>query len=78
MRKIFIIILILLLINVDVHADGIDSLIDEQLNHLDLDELQKFADEIVMDAEGMISEINIKDFVKELYIGSENYLLKAY
>ncbi|WP_372995270.1 hypothetical protein [Lutispora sp.] len=57
MRKIFIIILILLLINVDVHADGIDSLIDEQLNHLDLDELQKFADEIVMDAEGMISEI---------------------
>jgi len=77
MRKIFIIILILLLINVDVHADGIDSLIDEQLNHLDLDELQKFADEIVMDAEGMISEINIKDFVKELYIGSEKLSLKG-
>ncbi|WP_372995649.1 stage III sporulation protein AE, partial [Lutispora sp.] len=52
-------------------------LIDEQLNHLDLDELQKFADEIVMDAEGMISEINIKDFVKELYIGSEKLSLKG-
>lgn len=76
MRKILIIICLLLSITVNVHADEIDDLIDEQLTQLELDELQKFADEVVMDAEGMISEINIRDFIKGLYTGSESLSIK--
>lgn len=76
MRKILIIICLLLSITVNVHADEIDDLIDEQLTQLELDELQKFADEVVMDAEGMISKINIRDFIKGLYTGSESLSIK--
>jgi len=77
MRKIFIIICLLLSITTNVHADEIDELINEQLNQMELDELQKFADEIVMDAEGMIPEINIRDFIKGLYTGSESLSVKG-
>jgi len=77
MRKIIIIICLLLSVTINVHADEIDDLIDEQLTQLELDELQKFADEVVMDAEGMISEINIRDFIKGLYTGSESLSIKG-
>jgi len=56
---------------INVHADDTENIINEQLNQLELDELQRFADDIVLNSEGLIPEIKIKDFVKTLYKNPE-------
>ncbi|HHY77470.1 MAG TPA: stage III sporulation protein AE [Clostridiales bacterium] len=67
LRKILTIVFVVLMVVVNVQADDMDYLIDEQLNQLDLEELQKLTDNIVNGTEGLVSDINIKDFVKSLY-----------
>ncbi|MCQ1529822.1 stage III sporulation protein AE [Lutispora saccharofermentans] len=76
-RRLFLICLLIFLTLGSVHADGMENLLDEQLNQLNLDEIQRFADDIVLNSEGMITEISIKEIIKSVYIDSGSLSLKA-
>ncbi|NLM43064.1 MAG: stage III sporulation protein AE, partial [Clostridiales bacterium] len=76
MRNILTIVCIILILVVNVHADEMDYLIEEQLKLLNLEELQRFIDDIVIATEGAVAEINIKDFIKSLYTDSGLFSFK--
>ncbi|MDD4834375.1 MAG: stage III sporulation protein AE [Lutispora sp.] len=78
MRRIIILIcIIIFLILGSVHADVISGLIDEQLNEIDLNELQKFADNIVADSEGIVNQLSIRDIIKNAYTNSNSFSIKG-
>lgn len=78
MRKIVLIVcIILFLVPGNVHGDETANLLNEQLDQLNLDELQRFADEIMVDTEGTISKISVRELIKAAYTDSGAFSIKA-
>lgn len=78
MRKIVLIVcIILFLVPGNVHGDETANLLNEQLDQLNLDELQRFADEIAVDTEGTISKISVRELIKAAYTDSGTFSIKA-
>ena len=64
MRNILTIVCIILILVVNVHADEMDYLIEEQLKLLNLEELQRFIDDIVIATGVAVAGDKYKGFYK--------------
>ncbi len=78
-RKIFIIgIFTILFLFGMVYGDGIESMIEEQINQLNLTELQKFADKINTESGGLIPQLNIKDIIKMSFNKNSSFSIEEF
>ncbi len=64
MRKALIIALVILFISGAVYADGIDILLDNELERLDIQEIQSIADGISVGSSNIIPRLSIKEIIK--------------
>lgn len=78
-RKIFIIgIFTILFLFGMVYGDGIESMIEDQINQLNLTELQKFADKINTESGGLIPQLNIKDIIKMSFNKNSSFSIEEF
>lgn len=69
-------ILIILFLFGIVNGDGIENLIDGQLEQLSLENLQEFANRINSESGGLIPQLNIKDIVKMSFNKNHAFSIK--
>lgn len=53
-----------------VSADGTEDILKDQLNALDIEQIQNFADRVNQEAEGALPDIDIKEVVLQLFKGN--------
>ena len=69
-------ILIILFLFGIVNGDGIENLIEGQLEHLSLESLQEFANRINSESGGLIPQLNIKDIIKMSFNKNHAFSIK--
>jgi stage III sporulation protein AE len=72
-RAIFVILFLFILISmlsISVCADDTDKIIKEQMDALDIDEIQSFADQVSKEAEGAMPALDVKEMVLGLFKGN--------
>ncbi|HYE09104.1 MAG TPA: hypothetical protein VEF53_02880, partial [Patescibacteria group bacterium] len=72
-RAIFVILFLFILISMllmSVYADDTDKIIKEQMDALDIDEIQSFADQVSKEAEGAMPALDVKEMVLGLFKGN--------
>jgi stage III sporulation protein AE len=65
-----IVVISILLFPINADDTGTSKLLKDQLDNLDIQEIQRFADEVNKDANGSIPAIDIKDMVWDLFKGN--------
>lgn len=76
-KKILIIfILIMLFLYGIVNGDGIENLIEEQIDQLSLENLQEFANQINKESGGLIPQLNIRDIIKMSFNKNHTFSIK--
>ena len=68
--------LIILLLFEIVNGDGIENMIEEQLEQLNLESLQEFANRINSEGGGLIPQLNIKDIIKMSFNKNHAFSIK--
>mgnify|MGYP000447433882 CR=1 FL=1 len=63
------IITLIIMLFTNVYADDTDKIIKDQMDALDIDEIQSFADQVNKQAEGAIPDIDIKEMIMGLFKG---------
>ncbi len=63
------IIVVLSVLIININADDTNKLLKDQLDYLDIQEIQSFADEVNKEAEGQMPSIDIKTMILELFKG---------
>lgn len=78
MRKktLIICILIILFLFEIVNGDGIESLIEKEIDQLSLENLQEFANRINEESGGLIPQLNIKDIIKMSFNKNHTFSIK--
>ncbi|MDF2520628.1 MAG: spoIIIAE [Clostridia bacterium] len=69
-RILALVIVVLSMLILSISADDTNKLMQSQLDTLNIDEIQRFVDEVNKDAEGSIPSIDIKQMILELFKGN--------
>lgn len=77
MRKFLIVILIIFITSKVVYGDGLESLIDDQIETIDIQEMQNIIDRINAENNNILTDLNIKNIIKSSSNNRSVFNLKA-
>lgn len=76
MRRIIIILLVIVFILKITYGDGIESVLDEQIERIDIQEMQNIVDRINAESNKALPKISIKDIVKSSFSKNSSFSIK--
>lgn len=76
MRRIIIILLVIVFILKITYGDGIESVLDEQIERIDIQEMQNIVDRINAESNKALPKICIKDIVKSSFSKNSSFSIK--